>query len=178
MSACIFTVSYSCVLLLCAFRYLVSTPNCLPCVVLGFQMSVSSLPYIGFADGASHSTQNLASTAWAIYTPTNKLISLQGVCLGRATNNIAEYSAVIELLTDVISLGICHLIVPLDSQLVVLQLSNIYTIQSPTLLRVYLRIRLLERYFDYIEYQHIPRCLNTLTDALANYVLDRHLRHL
>jgi hypothetical protein len=61
---------------------------------------------------------------------------------------------------------------------VVLQLSNVYAIQSPTLLRVYLRIRLLERYFHYIEYQQIPRCLNTLTDVLANYVLDRHLRHL
>jgi ribonuclease HI len=74
-------------------------------------MSVSSLPYIGFADGASHSTQNLASVAWAIYAPTNELISLQGVCLSRATNNIAEYSAVIELLTDVISLGIRHFVV-------------------------------------------------------------------
>jgi ribonuclease HI len=178
MSACIFTVSYFCVLLLCVFRYLVSTPSCLPCIVLGFQMSVSSLPHIGFADGASHSTQNLASTAWEIYAPTNELISLHGVFLGRATNNIAEYSAVIELLTDAISLGICHLVVRLDSQLVVLQLSNVYAIRSPTLLRVYLRIRLLERYFDYIEYQHIPRCLNTLTDALANYVLDRHLRHM
>jgi hypothetical protein len=68
--------------------------------------------------------------------------------------------------------------VRLDSQLVVLQLSNVYSIRSPTLLRVYLRIRLLERHFDYIEYQHIPRNLNTLTDALANYVLDRHLNNL
>jgi hypothetical protein len=41
-----------------------------------------------------------------------------------------------------------------------------------------LRIRLLERHFDYIEYQHISRNLNTLTDALANYVLDRHLNNL
>jgi ribonuclease HI len=91
-------------------------------------MSASSLPYIGFADGASRSTQNLASAAWEIYAPTNELISLQGVFLGRATNNIAEYSAVIELLTDAISLGIRQLVVRLDSQLVVLQLSNIYTI--------------------------------------------------
>jgi hypothetical protein len=35
---------------------------------------------------------------------------------------------------------------------VVLQLNNVYTIWSPTLLRVYLRIRLLERHFNYIEY--------------------------
>jgi ribonuclease HI len=139
-------------------------------------MLESSLPYIGFPDGASHSTQ--ASAAWEIYAPTNKLISLRGVCLGRATNNITKYSVVIELLVDAISLGIRHLVVRLESQLVVLQLSNIYSIQSPTLLQVYLRICLLERYFDHIEYQHIPRCLNTLTDALANYVLDRHLNHL
>jgi hypothetical protein len=85
---------------------------------------------------------------------------------------------VIELLVDAISLGIRRLVVRLDSQLVVLQLSNVYSIRSPTLLRVYLRIRLLERHFDYIEYQHISRNLNTLTDALANYVLDRHLNNL
>jgi ribonuclease HI len=91
------------------------------------------------------------------------------VCLGRVTNNIAEYSTVIELLIDAIFLGICHLVVRLDSQLVVLQLSKVYDIRSPTLLWVYLRIHLLERYFDYIEYQHIPICLNTLTNALAMY---------
>jgi ribonuclease HI len=113
------------------------------------------------------------------FTPLQTNLSPYEVCVSvRATNNIAEYSIVIELLVDAISLGIRHLVVRLDSQLVVLQLSNVYTIRSPTLLRVYLRIRLLERYFDYIEYQHIPRCLNTLTDALANYVLDRHLDHL
>jgi hypothetical protein len=85
---------------------------------------------------------------------------------------------VIELLVDAISFGIRRLVVQLDSQLVVLQLSNVYSIRSPTILRVYLRIRLLERHFDYIEYQHIPRNLNTLTDALANYVLNRHLNNL
>jgi ribonuclease HI len=91
-------------------------------------MSESSLPYIGFADGASHSTRNLASSAWAIYAPTNELVYLQGLCLDRATNNIVEYSAVIELLVDAISLGIRHLVVQFDSHLVVLQLSNIYSI--------------------------------------------------
>jgi hypothetical protein len=100
-------VSYYCVL----FRYLVSTLDRLFCVVLGFQMSESLLPYLGFADGASRSTQNLASVAWEIYAPMNELISLHGVCLGRATNNIAEYSAVIELLTDAISLGIRRLVI-------------------------------------------------------------------
>jgi hypothetical protein len=113
-------------------------------VVFDFQMLEYLIPYIGFTNSASRSTRNLASAAWAIYAPTNELISLRGVCLGWETNNIAEYSAVIDLLVDAISIGICHLVVRLDSQLVVLQISNVYSIQSPTLLRVYLRIRLLE----------------------------------
>jgi ribonuclease HI len=79
--------------------------------VFDFHMSESLLPYIGFIDGASRSTQNLSSAAWAIYAPTNELVSLRGVCLGHATNNIEEYSVVIELLIDVISLGIPHLVV-------------------------------------------------------------------
>jgi ribonuclease HI len=74
-------------------------------------MSESSLPYHGFADGASRSTQNLAYVAWAIYSPTNELISLHGVCLVRATNNIAEYSVIIELLLDAILLGIHRLVI-------------------------------------------------------------------
>ena len=84
-------------------------------LLLILQKLTSLQTYIGFADGASHSTWNLASTAWEIYAPTNKLVSLQGVCLDRVTNNIAEYSVVIELLVDAISLGIRHLVVRLDS---------------------------------------------------------------
>jgi ribonuclease HI len=101
-------------------------------------MSESSLHCIGFTDGANRSTQNLISVAWAIYAPINELVSLRGVCIGRATNNIAEYSVIIQLLIDAISLGIRRLVVRLDSQLVVLQLSNVYAIRSPTLVRVYL----------------------------------------
>jgi hypothetical protein len=79
---------FYCTILLCDFHYLVSTPNCLPCIVIGFQMLVSSLPYIGFIDGASRSTKNLAFDSWEIYAPTNELISLQGVCLGLISQNI------------------------------------------------------------------------------------------
>jgi len=88
--------------------------------MLDLHMLVSPLPYVGFVDGASRNTHNLASATWEIYTPTNELISLQGICLGRATNKIVEYSAFIELLTKSISLGIFHLVVRLDSKLMVL----------------------------------------------------------
>jgi hypothetical protein len=72
-----FSVSYFSVI----FHCMVSTFIFLPCVVLGFHMLVSLLPYIGFANGASHSTQNLAYVAWKIYAPTDELISLHGVFL-------------------------------------------------------------------------------------------------
>jgi len=140
-------------------------------------MSTSSF-FIGYADGASRSTRHLASSAWALYNSDGELFASSGICLGQATNNIAEYSAVVELLTEAISLNIRQLIVRLDSQLIVRQLQNHYAIRSPTLLRLYMRVRFLERSFDYIEYQHIPRHLNTYTDTLANLVLERHLRHM
>jgi hypothetical protein len=77
----------------------------------GFHISMSPLPYIGFADGASRSTQNLTYVGWEIYVPTNELISLHGVFLVHETKYITEYNVIIELLNDIISLGICHLIV-------------------------------------------------------------------
>lgn len=134
--------------------------------------------YIGYTDGASRTTWNLSSIALAIYSPIDELVSLHGICLGRTTNNITEYSAAIELLSDVISFGIRHLIIRLDSQLIVLHLNYIYSVRTSTMLRMFLHVHLLEREFDYIEYQYIPRHLNTLADVLANYVLNQHLQHL
>ena len=112
------------------------------------------------------------------YDPNSVLIELQGICLGRTTNNISEYNAIIELLSEAITLDIRDLVVNLDSQLVILQLNRKYSIKNPQILRMYLHIHLLERNFDYITYHHIPRHMNTLTDALANYVLDRHLQNM
>ena len=76
-------------------------------------MSITT--YVGFADGASRSTRNLSLAAWVIYDPAGGLIDLQGICLGRTTNNVTEYSTVIELLTEAINLGIRALLVNLDS---------------------------------------------------------------
>ena len=146
------------------------------CLLLLEQMSGS--PYIGFADGASRSTRNLSSAAWVIYDPHGELVDIQGVCLGCKTNNVAEYSAVIKLLAEAINLVICKLVVNLDSQLVVHHLNGRYSVRDHRILRFYLHVKLLERDFDFITYQHIPRRLNTLTDSLVNYVLDRHLHNM
>ena len=80
---------------------------------------MSSERYIGFADGASHHTCNLASAAWVIYSPSGQLVVARGACLGPASNNVVEYRAIIELLWDDFLHGITQLEVRLDSQLVV-----------------------------------------------------------
>jgi ribonuclease HI len=141
-------------------------------------MSSESEVFIGYADGASQHTRRLASASWVIFTPQGQLLSSGGICLGETTNNVVEYSAVIELLRDALSLGISHLRVYLDAQLVVSQLNRVYRIHDPTLQRRFLRVRLLERNFDYITYFHVPRRLNQITDTLANHILDWHLAHI
>jgi ribonuclease HI len=143
---------------------------------LNAQMSTSFPIYFGFVDGASRHTQNLASASWIIYH-SGELVSSGGICLGPATNNVAEYHVVIGLLTEASSLGISQLIINLDSQLVVHQLNRIYTICNPVFLRLFLRVHCLERSFDFIEYRHISRELNTITYSLANYMLDWHITH-
>ena len=78
-------------------------------------MSMDSFVYIGFTNGASHHTQNSSLAAWVIYTPTGQVLSSEGVFLWPSSNNVAEYSVVIELLRDAISHGVHFLEVHLDS---------------------------------------------------------------
>jgi ribonuclease HI len=68
-----------------------------------------------------------------IFTPQGQLLYSGGICLGDATNNVSEYSAVIELLCDSLLHGISHLRLYLDAKLVVSQLNGVYCIYDPTL---------------------------------------------
>ena len=86
---------------------------------LFWQMSMESSTFIGFTDGAIRHTQHSASAAWVIYTPTGQVLSSGGICLWSSSNNVAEYSAIIELLRDSISHGVLSLEVRLNSELVV-----------------------------------------------------------
>ena len=141
-------------------------------------MSSHSLSYVGYADGASRHTRHIASAAWVLYTPESNLLGSGGIFLGNATNNVAEYMSVIQLLTEAASRDIFDLVVRLDSQLIIMQLNNHYRVRHPVLLRYFLRVRLLERQFQIITFEHVPREFNALADSLANYVLDWHLSHL
>jgi ribonuclease HI len=117
----------------------------------------SSFPiFVGFADGDSRHTQNIAFAAWVIYHSYD-LVSSKGLCLGSATKNMAEYHVVIGLLTEASSLGIYRMIINIDSQLMVCQLNQIHAIRNPILLRLHLRVRHFERMFDFIEYRHCTK---------------------
>ena len=91
-------------------------------------MLISVEWFVGFADGASRHTCNLASAAWVIYSPSGQLVASGGTCLGPATNNVVEYRAIIELLWGVVLRGITRLEVRLDSQLVVSQFNGDYQV--------------------------------------------------
>ena len=103
---------------------------------------------------------------------------LRSACLGPASNNVAEYRAVIELLWDALSHGITQQEVCADSKLVVSQLNRAYQVQNPILLHQFMQVRLLERNFEFITFNYIPRNQNSLTDAYANYILDWHLTYI
>ena len=105
------------------------------------------------------------------------MVSSGAVCIGPATNNIAEYEAVIGLLTEVASHDAHDLVVLMDSQLMVFHLNHVYTFRNPVLLHLFRRVRLLEISFGTITYRHIPREHNVVVDSLANYILDWHIAH-
>ena len=140
-------------------------------------MDLLSTPYIGFADGASHYSKNLASTRWAIFTPLHSLVLLNGACIGISTNNQAKYDAVRGLLVDSISHRILHLHVHLDSLLLVMQLNGVYHVHNPILFRRYLRVKLLMHEFEIITFSHVPRAQNHYVYNIANNILDWNLAH-
>ena len=139
----------------CTLVFLVDSDH-----LLGWQMTSKSVVYAGFMNGASRHILNLASIVWVIYEPSGQLLSSGSTCLGPSTNNIAEYSVIMELLLDAISYGIQCLVVHLDSQLVVLQLNRQYRVRNHSILQKYLQVKLLERQFEFITYVHVPRSDN------------------
>jgi ribonuclease HI len=106
---------------------------------------MESSVYLGFAYKVSHHTWNLDFFAWVVNLTEVLLVSSGGICLGPYTNNVIEYSVVIELLRDAILHGIFSLEVLLDSQLVACQLNDNYYVSDPTLLQRFLWVCIFER---------------------------------
>jgi len=87
--------------------------------------------------------------------------------IGTATNNIAEYSALISGLEKARSLGIKRIKIFLDSELVVRQVKGIYKVKNKNLMPLWQKaIDLLKHFQDY-KVSHVPREMNAEADSLA-----------
>ena len=90
-----------------------------------------------------------------------------GVVAENSTNNVAEYSALIEAVRKALSLGIKKVMIRGDSQLVIRQLLGVYAVRSPRILPLYDELsRLLDK-FDDVELEWVPRKQNAHADALS-----------
>lgn len=95
--------------------------------------------------------------------------------IGEATNNVAEYTAVIEGLALADELGGRSITLRSDSQLLINQLTGRYRVKTPHLQPLHRRARGLAAGFEGIAFEHVPREENREADRLANEGVDRWL---
>lgn len=96
-----------------------------------------------------------------------------GKRIGETTNNVAEYTAVVEALQKIKKGNISHIQFYLDSTLVVNQLNGLFKVKDPTLRLFVARVRILEQEVGgIISYTSIPREQNRRADYFVNRALD------
>lgn len=127
-----------------------------------------------YTDGASRGNPGPASYGFTISDDVGKLLYEEGEYIGKSTNNVAEYSAVLEALKWVKKNISEKVWIELfaDSKLVAEQLSGNYKIKAKHLKPIIEKIRVLSLELGVVIFRHIPRSKNTLADKLANQALD------
>lgn len=123
-------------------------------------------------DGASRGNPGPASYAVILRDPSGKIILEFAKKLGRDTNNVAEYYALLAALDYASSHGISSLRIRSDSELLVRQMQGRYKVKSPDLKPLHERASKLVRQLSYFVFEHVPREMNREADALANRALD------
>ncbi len=126
-----------------------------------------------FADGGSRGNPGPAASAAVLLDGAGQRIQEVGAYLGVATNNVAEWTALLLGLEAAAERGIRRLAVRLDSELVVKQLRGEYRVKHADLQPLYKRAVTLLRRFEEVDVQHVPRKQNSLADRLVNRVLDQ-----
>lgn len=126
-----------------------------------------------FADGGSRGNPGPAASAAVLLDPKGETIEEVEAYLGIATNNVAEWTALLLGLQAAQRRGIRRLKVRLDSELVVKQLLGEYRVKNETLQPLYQRARTLLRGFEEVDVAHVTRKHNALADRLVNRVLDQ-----
>ncbi|MFA6995331.1 MAG: ribonuclease HI family protein [Patescibacteria group bacterium] len=126
-----------------------------------------------YTDGGARGNPGPAGIGAVLYNEHKKVIAEISEFLGVATNNQAEYRALIAAFKKATELGATELDCYLDSELVVKQLRHEYKVKNKDLAPLFLTIYNLSLAYKKITYTHIPRENNQEADRLANEAMDR-----
>mgnify|MGYP002760987833 CR=1 FL=1 len=124
-----------------------------------------------YFDGGSRGNPGPAAVGWVLVTD-GGIIAEGSERIGRATNNQAEYEALIRALEAATEYGFDELVIKGDSQLIVKQVRGEWDANDPTLRQKRVRARELLCGVDEWSLDHVPREINDRADELANEALD------
>ena len=122
-------------------------------------------------DGTAEPNPGPAAIGATIKDEQGKIIATISQSIGRATNNQAEYRAVIAALEYAIRLGANQIDMRSDSELVVRQIKGQYRVKKAHLKPLYQQVKQLISQLEGFTITHIPREQNTEADRLANIAL-------
>ncbi len=126
-------------------------------------------------DGGARGNPGPAAFGVSIQNPDGTEIEAIAETIGVATNNVAEYSAVIAGLRRAAAIGARAVHVRSDSKLLIEQLAGRYKVKSPGLKTLHAEAVELARGFDRVTYEHVRREQNVRADELVNLALDAAL---
>jgi ribonuclease HI len=128
--------------------------------------------YVANIDGASRGNPGPAAYAVILRGPDGRKRAEIAKCIGRKTNNVAEYYALLAALDYAAANALRALRVRSDSELLVRQMQGRYRVKNEELKPLYERARKLARGLDYFVIEHVPREQNSDADEFANQALD------
>jgi len=124
-------------------------------------------------DGGSRGNPGPAGIGVVIRAGDGTPLFTLGRCIGRATNNVAEYRALITALEKARDLGARKILIRGDSELIIKQMRGIYRVKHPDMRTLHDEAQALLRHFEQATIEHNLRHKNELADKLVNLALDR-----
>ncbi|HET7568946.1 MAG TPA: ribonuclease HI family protein [Gaiellaceae bacterium] len=125
-----------------------------------------------FTDGGARGNPGPAAYGYVLEAEDGTVLAAHGEAIGIATNNVAEYSALIAGLEKALELRVPALEVVSDSELMVKQMTGVYRVKNEALRELSLRAARLARQVGEVRYTAVRREHNELADRLVNEALD------
>jgi ribonuclease HI len=123
-------------------------------------------------DGGSRGNPGPAAAAYVLESEDGTLLHAHGQTIGVATNNVAEYRALVDGLRKAVELQVDDLEVVSDSELLVKQMRGEYRVKNKALIELSLEAARLARQIESVRYTAVRREHNELADQLVNEALD------